>query len=264
MTCSGRCTAQTRNGCTFVLKPASDAPASSMAIFGLLDRIPALPHGVANGVVGEGGVVGEALATDTRVDKISFTGSSEVGRRLMELGARTFKRVSLEDAGFLDVSPDGNHIVYLDRSQLRLIPAVGGPAVTLLEHKNILMAPRFSRDGRDVYVSSQDPDRKTATLFRVPVSGGAATTALTAPYDNRSWSIVANPVHDRVIVSTSTNTSILTVAGDTVAVMPRIPEPWRISANFSRDGRRYGRSRRQAVSASRLRRSGNDASQVRV
>jgi acyl-CoA reductase-like NAD-dependent aldehyde dehydrogenase len=97
-------------GCTFVLKPASDAPASSMAIFGLLDRIPALPHGVANGVVGEGGVVGEALATDPRVDKISFTGSSEVGRRLMELGARTFKRVSLEAGGKAPVIvfPDAN------------------------------------------------------------------------------------------------------------------------------------------------------------
>ena len=41
-------------GCTFVLKPASDAPASSMAIFGLLDRIDALPKGVANGIVGAG------------------------------------------------------------------------------------------------------------------------------------------------------------------------------------------------------------------
>ena len=153
------------------------------------------------------------------------------------------KRVSLENTGFLDISPDGKRIVYVDdRNRLRLIPGVGGKEVTLLEHRGILMAPRFSRDGRDVYVSSQDPDRKTATLFRVPVSGGAATTALTAPYDNRSWSIVANPVHDRVIVSTSTNTSILTVAGDTVAVMPRIPEPWRISANFSRDGRRYYRA----------------------
>src|SRR4051794_16808041 len=97
-------------GCTFVLKPASDAPASSMAIFGLLDRIPSLPHGVANGVVGEGGVVGEALATDPRVDKISFTGSSEVGRRLMELGARTFKRVSIEAGGKAPVIvfPDAN------------------------------------------------------------------------------------------------------------------------------------------------------------
>ena len=86
-------------GCTFVLKPASDAPAASMAIFGLLERIPDLPPGVANGVVGDGALLGEALATDPRVDKISFTGSSEVGRRLMELGARTFKRVSLEGGG---------------------------------------------------------------------------------------------------------------------------------------------------------------------
>ena len=86
-------------GCTFVLKPASDAPAASMAIFGLLDRIKDLPPGVANGVVGDGQLLGEALATDPRVDKISFTGSSEVGRRLMELGARTFKRVSLEGGG---------------------------------------------------------------------------------------------------------------------------------------------------------------------
>ena len=70
----------------------------------------ALPHGVANGVVGAGEVVGEALATDPRVDKISFTGSSEVGRRLMELGARTFKRVSLEAGGKAPVIvfPDAN------------------------------------------------------------------------------------------------------------------------------------------------------------
>ncbi len=97
-------------GCTFVLKPASDAPASSMAIFGLLDRIAALPRGVANGVVGAGDVVGEALATDPRVDKLSFTGSSEVGRRLMELGARSFKRVSIEAGGKAPVIvfPDAN------------------------------------------------------------------------------------------------------------------------------------------------------------
>ncbi len=97
-------------GCTFVLKPASDAPASSMAIFELLDRIEALPPGVANGVVGQGEVVGEALAADTRVDKISFTGSSEVGRRLMELGARNFKRIAIEGGGKAPVIvfPDAN------------------------------------------------------------------------------------------------------------------------------------------------------------
>ncbi len=97
-------------GCTFVLKPASDAPASSMAIFELLDRIDALPPGVANGIVGQGDVVGEALAADSQVDKISFTGSSEVGRRLMELGARNFKRVAIEGGGKAPVIvfPDAN------------------------------------------------------------------------------------------------------------------------------------------------------------
>jgi acyl-CoA reductase-like NAD-dependent aldehyde dehydrogenase len=97
-------------GCTFVLKPASDAPASSMAIFELLHRIDALPPGVANGVVGQGEVIGEALAADPRVDKLSFTGSSEVGRRLMELGARNFKRVAIEGGGKAPVMvfPDAN------------------------------------------------------------------------------------------------------------------------------------------------------------
>jgi acyl-CoA reductase-like NAD-dependent aldehyde dehydrogenase len=97
-------------GCTFVLKPASDAPASSMAIFELLDRIEGLPPGVANGVVGQGDVIGEAIAADPGVDKISFTGSSEVGRRLMELGARNFKRVAIEGGGKAPVIvfPDAN------------------------------------------------------------------------------------------------------------------------------------------------------------
>ncbi len=87
------------SGCTFVLKPASDAPASSMEIFRLLEQIPGLPAGVANGVVGSGEEVGERLATDRRVNKISFTGSSDVARRLMALGSATFKRVSLEGGG---------------------------------------------------------------------------------------------------------------------------------------------------------------------
>jgi acyl-CoA reductase-like NAD-dependent aldehyde dehydrogenase len=97
-------------GCTFILKPASDAPASSMAIFELLERIEALPPGVGNGVIGQGEIVGEALARDPRVDKLSFTGSSEVGRRLMELGARNFKRVAIEGGGKAPVIvfPDAN------------------------------------------------------------------------------------------------------------------------------------------------------------
>ncbi len=86
-------------GCTFVLKPASDAPASSMAIFELLDGLPGLPAGVANGLTGSGEEIGEALAADARVDKIGFTGSSEVGRRLAVIAAQRFARISVEGGG---------------------------------------------------------------------------------------------------------------------------------------------------------------------
>jgi betaine-aldehyde dehydrogenase len=87
------------SGCTFVLKPASDAPASSMAIFELLHDLPGLPAGVANGIVGGGETIGEALAADPRVDKIGFTGSSEVGRRLATIAASRFARISVEGGG---------------------------------------------------------------------------------------------------------------------------------------------------------------------
>jgi acyl-CoA reductase-like NAD-dependent aldehyde dehydrogenase len=86
-------------GCTFVLKPASEAPVSSMAIFEVLDGIPGLPPGVANGITGSGEAVGEALAADPRVDKIGFTGSSEVGRRLARIAADRFARISVEGGG---------------------------------------------------------------------------------------------------------------------------------------------------------------------
>jgi len=129
-------------GCTFVLKPASDAPASSMAIFELLDRIEALPAGVANGVVGQGEVIGEALAADPRVDKISFTGSSEVGRRLMELGSRNFKRIAIEGGGKAPVIvfPDANLDKALDAVAVGIFLYAGQSCTAgsrLLLHRSI-------------------------------------------------------------------------------------------------------------------------------
>ena len=129
-------------GCSFVLKPASDAPASSMAIFELLDRIEALPRGVANGVVGQGEVIGEALAADPQVDKISFTGSSEVGRRLMELGARNFKRVAIEGGGKAPVIvfPDANLDKALDAVAVGIFLYAGQSCTAgsrLLLHRSI-------------------------------------------------------------------------------------------------------------------------------
>ena len=148
------------------------------------------------------------------------------------------KRVSLEEAGALDVSPDGSRIVYVDpRQRLRLVPSVGGPASTLLDHSAAgwvrLVAPRFSADGRDVYVASYDVGGAKSVLLRVPVTGGPATTAL----NGSQIGLTAVPTRDRVVTFNRTEMAILTLKGDTVAVVPSRPG-WP-TGSFTRDGRRF-------------------------
>jgi hypothetical protein len=88
---------------------AASAPAVVDGDLRVARPYPALPHGVANGVVGAGEVVGEVLAT-TRGSTRSASPAAAAGRRLMELGARTFKRVSIEAGGKAPVIvfPDAN------------------------------------------------------------------------------------------------------------------------------------------------------------
>lgn len=86
-------------GCTVILKPAPDTPGMG-AIFGELAAEAGFPAGVLNVVTGaDPAMAGEMLVTDPRVDLISFTGSTAVGRRIMEKGAPTLKRVFLELGG---------------------------------------------------------------------------------------------------------------------------------------------------------------------
>jgi aldehyde dehydrogenase (NAD+) len=86
-------------GCTVVLKPAPNTP-SVAAVFGELAAEAGFPRGVLNVVTGADPVMaGEMLVTDPRVDLISFTGSTGVGKRIMEKGAPTLKRVFLELGG---------------------------------------------------------------------------------------------------------------------------------------------------------------------
>lgn len=86
-------------GCTVILKPAPDTPHSG-AIFGELAEQAGFPAGVLNVITASDPVeAGEMLVTDKRVDLISFTGSTGVGKRIMEKSAQTLTRVFLELGG---------------------------------------------------------------------------------------------------------------------------------------------------------------------
>eukprot|EP00940_MAST-03C_sp_MAST-3C-sp2_P000769 g769.t1 len=85
-------------GCTVVLKPSEVTPINACIVAEAIHAAN-LPPGVFNMVNGEGRRVGELLATHPRVDMISFTGSTPVGRSLHALGAKTVKRVRTELGG---------------------------------------------------------------------------------------------------------------------------------------------------------------------
>ncbi len=85
-------------GCTAVIKPSEMTP-STTCILGELLMQAGLPAGVANIVLGYGDPVGEALSTDARVDMVSFTGSTGVGKRISAAASATLKKVSLELGG---------------------------------------------------------------------------------------------------------------------------------------------------------------------
>lgn len=95
----GKVVAALLAGCTIILKPAPNTPGMG-AIFGELAAEAGFPAGVVNVVFGsDPAEAGEMLVTDPRVDLISFTGSTGVGKRIMEKGAPTLKRVFLELGG---------------------------------------------------------------------------------------------------------------------------------------------------------------------
>lgn len=85
-------------GCTMVVKPASQTPYSALAMALLAERA-GIPAGVINVVTGSAEEIGGELATNSTVRKLTFTGSTEIGRRLMEQCAGTIKKLSLELGG---------------------------------------------------------------------------------------------------------------------------------------------------------------------
>ena len=89
-------------GCTMVVKPASKTPLSAIAL-GELSIEAGIPAGVVNVVPGKSDVIAETLLSDARVRALSFTGSTEVGKRLMVLAAEHVTRLGLELGGHAPV-----------------------------------------------------------------------------------------------------------------------------------------------------------------
>jgi betaine-aldehyde dehydrogenase len=85
-------------GNTIVVKPPEDAPLSLLHLAALLQEA-GIPDGVVSMLPGMGNVTGQALVDHAEVDKISFTGSPEIGRRIGMAAASSFKRVTLELGG---------------------------------------------------------------------------------------------------------------------------------------------------------------------
>ncbi|RIK39094.1 MAG: aldehyde dehydrogenase [Chloroflexi bacterium] len=105
-------------GNTVILKPATFTPLSALKLVEIIHDTGLLPPGVLNLVTGPGQVVGPELCTNPQVDKIAFTGSTEVGREIMQQASSTIKKVTLELGGKspniiledadLDIAVDGS------------------------------------------------------------------------------------------------------------------------------------------------------------
>ncbi len=106
-------------GCTVVLKPAEQTPLSALLLAELIAEA-GFPEGVVNVVPGYGETAGAALASHPDVDKVAFTGSTEVGKLILQAAAGNLKKVSLELGG---KSPN---IVFADADMKATIPGAAG------------------------------------------------------------------------------------------------------------------------------------------
>lgn len=122
-------------GCTVVLKPAELTPLTAL-LLGELVKKSGIPDGVVNIVPGHGHVAGAALAAHDGVDKIAFTGSTEVGKKILLAAAGNLKRVTLELGG---KSP---MVVFPDADLERVIPGAARGAF-FLQGQNCMAGTRL-------------------------------------------------------------------------------------------------------------------------
>lgn len=125
-------------GNTVVLKPAEDAPLTILRMAEIAAAF--LPAGVLNVVTGRGRVAGEAMLVHPGVDKVSFTGSTEVGRHVAEVTGARLAHTSLELGG---------------KSPTIVFPDAAGPDRIDATADGILLGMRFTRQGQSCTAGSR-------------------------------------------------------------------------------------------------------------
>jgi len=160
-------------GCTTVIKPAEETPLSAIAI-GELAVEAGIPAGVVNIVTGDPVAIGDVIFDDSRVRKLSFTGSTEVGRLLMSKASKNILRLSLELGG---------HAPFLVFDDADLDAAVKAAVVCKFRNagQTCICANRF-------YVQSKVYDEFIARFAKaieaLPVGNGATAGVQVGPLIN--------------------------------------------------------------------------------
>ena len=188
-------------GCTVVLKPAPETPLTALAIAEILQEA-GFPAGAFNVVTG-GGDTGAALVRHPDVDKISFTGSTSVGKEIMKVAADSLKRVTLELGG---KSPN---IIFADAD---IKSAVRGAFNGIFYGKGEVCAA-----GSRLLVESSVKDQVVEEL-----ASRAARATPGDPFDKntRTGAIVSKRQHERVMgyIESGKSEAKLVVGGNATQV----------------------------------------------
>lgn len=163
-----------RIGCTVVLKPSPLTPLSTLRLVELINESGILPPGVLNVVTGDA-EVGDRISSHPGIDKITFTGSTSTGRRIMERAGSTLKRLTLElggnDAGIILPGTDMSGMME---------PLFWGMFINAGQTCSCL---------KRLYVHDSDYDAVCAALAayveNVPVGDGADPETLIGPLSNK-------------------------------------------------------------------------------
>ncbi|ELW9447556.1 aldehyde dehydrogenase [Burkholderia cenocepacia] len=185
-------------GCPVVVKPSEDTPLAIARLGELVCEV-GLPTGVVNIVHGVGAEVGAALVAHPLVNKISFTGSTEVGRAIAGVAAKTFKRVTLELGG------KAAQIVFADADLDRAIPS--------------LMAGMFANQGQTCAAGSRVlAHRSIAQALEERLADAARAMRIGAPSEpGVQMGALINPRHlarVRALVDGALAEGAVMLAGD--------------------------------------------------